>query len=83
MTLFAGIQVTRNLYQDLSRLHAAPEDVGALLLDDVGQLQVAFQEIGKIPTLLEESSVEIRREAEAALEKLAYVLLAMYVEHEK
>ncbi len=76
LTLFAGIQITRNLYQELSRLHAAPEDVKALLLDEVGQLQVAFQEIGKIPSLLEESSGAIRREAEAACEKLETLSVA-------
>lgn len=70
LTLFAGIQATRNLYQDLSRLHAAPEDVRAVLLHEVGQLQVAFQEFGEIPSILEESSMVIRREAEAAREKL-------------
>ncbi len=73
LTLFAGIQVTRSLYQDISRLHAAPEDVRALLLDELGQLQVTFQDIGKIPSLLEESSVAIRREAEAAREMLETV----------
>ena len=70
LTLFAGIQVTRSLYQDFSRLHSAPEDVRALLLDEVAQLQVASQDIAKIPSLLEESSVAIRREAEAAREML-------------
>ncbi len=77
LTLFAAIQVTRNLYQDLSRLHAAPEDVRAVLLDEVGQLQVAFQEIGKIPSLLEESSVEFRKEAEAAREMLQAISTAV------
>lgn len=70
LTLYGGIQVTRSLYQDFSRLHAAPEDVRVLLLDEVAQLQVAFQDIGKVPSLLEESSVAIRREADAAREML-------------
>ena len=70
LTLFAGIQATRNLYEGFSRLHAAPEDVRALLLDEAGQLKVAFEEIGRIPSVLEESSMAIRREAEAAREKL-------------
>ena len=70
LTLFAGIELTRSLYQDFSHLHTAPEDVRVLLLDEVAQLQVAFQDIGKIPSLLEESSVAIRREAEAAREML-------------
>ena len=69
-TLFAGIQVSRSFYQDVSRLYTAPEDVRAVLLDELRQLQVAFQDIGKIPSLLEESSVAIRREAEAAREML-------------
>lgn len=70
LTLFAGIQITRNLYQDFSCLHTAPNDVRTLLLDEVRQLQVAFQEIGKIPSLLEESSVAVIKEVEAACEKL-------------
>ena len=76
LTLLAGIQVTRDLYQDLSRLHAAPEDIRTLLLEEVGQLQVAFQEIGKVPSLLEESSVAIRKEAEAAREMLETISTA-------
>ena len=70
LTLFAGIQLTRSLYEDFARLHTAPEDVRTLLLDEVAQLQVAFQDVGKFPSLLEESSVAIRREAQAAREML-------------